>query len=124
MVAKILSGLVGLIMLSTTVNWIFDPAGAAASLGINTILDGIGRSTLIGDFTAFFAAITTFIAIGIYKEEGKWLFSAAIILGLAAVFRNGAWLIHGADYAMTPIIAEILFTIILVYSGRQLNKTG
>ena len=27
MVAKILSGLVGLIMLSTTVNWIFDPAG-------------------------------------------------------------------------------------------------
>ena len=54
MVAKILSGLVGLIMLSTTVNWIFDPAGAAASLGMNTILDGIGRSTLIGDFTAFF----------------------------------------------------------------------
>ena len=124
MVAKILSGLVGLIMLSTTVNWIFDPAGAAASLGMNTILDGIGRSTLIGDFTAFFAAIATFIAIGIYKEEGKWLFSAAIILGLAAVFRNGAWLIHGADYAMTPIIAEVLFTIILVYSGRQLNKTG
>ena len=39
MVAKILSGLVGLIMLSTTVNWIFDPAGAAASLGMNTILD-------------------------------------------------------------------------------------
>ena len=65
-----------------------------------------------------------FIAFGIYKEEGKWLFSAAIILGLAAVFRNAAWLIHGADYAMTPIIAEVLFTIILVYSGRQLNKTG
>ena len=124
MVAKILSGLVGLIMLSTTVNWIFDPAAAAASLGMNTILDGIGRSTLIGDFTAFFASITTFIAIGIYKDEGKWLFSAAIILGLAAVFRNGAWLIHGADYAMTPIIAEVLFTIILVYSARQLNKTG
>ena len=122
MVAKILSGLVGLIMLSTTVNWIFDPAGAAATLGMTTILDGIGRSTLIGDFTAFFAAITTFIAIGIYKEEGKWLFSAAIILGLATVFRNGAWLIP--DYATTPIIAEVLFTIILVYSGRQLNKTG
>ena len=57
-----------------------------------------------------------------YKEEGKWLFSAAIILGFAAVFRNGAWLIHGADYATTPIIAEVLFTIILVFSGRQLNK--
>ena len=43
MLPRILSGLVGLLMLVTAVGWITDPASAAAGLGM-PLLDGLGRT--------------------------------------------------------------------------------
>ena len=59
MLPRILTGLVGLLMAVITLGWLTDPSSAAANLGM-PLLDGLGRSTQVGDFTAFFAAVAGF----------------------------------------------------------------
>ena len=52
-VARILSLLPGLLFLSSAYTWVTNPSKASTDLGM-TYLEGIGRSTQIGDFSAFF----------------------------------------------------------------------
>ncbi len=117
MVAKILAGVAALLMALTAVSWLVDPAGAALSLGM-PLLDGIGRSTQVGDFSAFFVAVTTFCVLGIIKQQPTWLYSAAVLLGLAAVMRTFAWAVHGAAFAAAPIAVEVVSTALLLVSAR------
>ena len=57
-------------MLVTGLGWITDPASAAANLGM-PLLDDLGRSTQIGDFTAFFIAVAGFSLYGAWKESAR-----------------------------------------------------
>ena len=121
MIAKVLAGIVALLMALTAVSWLVDPAGAAQSLGM-PLLDGVGRSTQIGDFSAFFVAVTTFCVLGIIKQQPTWIYSAAILLGLAAVMRTFAWAVHGAAFATAPIGVEVVTTTLLLISARLMHK--
>ena len=123
MTARILAGLVGLLMGVTALGWLTDPASAAQGLGM-PLLDGIGRSTQIGDFSAFFIGITIFCVLGIVKQQSTWLISAAIILGLAAIMRTLAWAVHGAAFATVPITVEIVTTALLIVSAILMNKAA
>ena len=69
MIARILSGLIGLLMLYTCVGWIMDPATAAAELAM-PLLEGMGGNTQIGDFTSFFFTAGVF-ASRIMGPHGK-----------------------------------------------------
>ena len=53
MLYRIIPGLVAALLATTAISWLFDPAAAAAGLGM-PYLEGIGRSTQVGDFSAFF----------------------------------------------------------------------
>ena len=53
MIARILSGLVGALMLLNCLWWILDPVTAAASLAM-PLLVGLESNSQIGDFTSFF----------------------------------------------------------------------
>ena len=123
MAAKILAGLVALLMGITAVGWLTDPASAAEGLGM-PLLDGIGRSTQVGDFSAFFVGVTSFCVLGILRNQPIWLLSAAIILGLAAVMRTLAWLVHGADFATAPIVVEVVTTVMLVGAAYLMRRAG
>ena len=121
MVARILAGLVALLMGASAVQWLVNPAGAAEGLGM-PLLDGFGRSTQIGDFSAFFVGVTIFCVLGAIKQQVTWLYSAAIILGLAALLRTLAWAAHGADFATPAIVAEVVMTVLLIVSATLMNK--
>jgi len=121
MVARVLAGLVALLMGISAVRWLVDPAGAAEGLGMS-LLDGFGRSTQVGDISAFFVGVTIFCVLGIIKQQAIWLFSAATLLGLAAVLRTLAWAAHGADFATSAIVAEVVMTVLLVVSSIIMNK--
>ena len=123
MTARILAGLVGLLMGVTALGWLTDPASAAQGLGM-PLLDGIGRSTQIGDFSAFFIGITIFCVLGIVKQQSPWIISAAIILGLAAIMRTLAWAVHGAAFATVPITVEVVTTVLLIVSAILMNKAA
>ena len=52
-IANILSAILGLVLATLSIQWIFNPEAAADSLGM-LYLEGEGRNTQIRDFTAFF----------------------------------------------------------------------
>ena len=100
MIPRILSALVGLLMAFQTISWITNPGEAAQGLGM-ALLEGMGRSTQIGDFSSFFFSVTLFCFLGAYLKQAQWLISGTIILGSAAPFRSLAWIAHGADSQQT-----------------------
>ena len=123
MLPRILAGLVGLLLASTAVTWIVDPTAAALSLGM-PLLDGVGRSTQIGDLSSFFVGGTILCFIGAIREQGHWLQAVALLLTLTAIFRTLAWAVHGAAFTTVFIVAEIVMAAILLFSAMQMNKTS
>ena len=119
---RILSALVGLLMAVQTISWITNPGEAAQGLGM-ALLEGMGRSTQIGDFSSFFFSVTLFCFLGAFLKQAQWLISGAIILGSAALFRSLAWIAHGADFATDFIVAEVVMTILLIVSAYLFNKS-
>jgi hypothetical protein len=82
--------------------WATDPGGAAAGLGM-TLLDGVGRSSQIGDGGGLFLSMGVMILIGLVTSNRTWFFAPALVLGLIAVLRVLASLVHDAALAMDMI---------------------
>lgn len=118
--SRIGAGVIGALALLASINWIVNPAGAAASLGM-PLLEGAGRSTQLGDLTAFFTGIGILCVVGAWQRAPTLLFSAALFLGLTAVFRTLAWAVHGADFASAAIVAEIVLSGLLVLCARSIS---
>ena len=87
MIARILSGIIGLFMLYTCVGWIMDPATAAATLAM-PVFEGMGGNTQIGDYPSFFFTAGVFACIGAYSSEHAWLYASSSLFGSAAVYRS------------------------------------
>lgn len=121
MLARILAALPGLAMGVNAVGWIIRPAETAESLGM-PLLDGIGRSTQIGDFTSFFVACALLSFWAAAKLNATAAYSAALILGGAAIFRTLAWAIHGAEFATVFIIVEAVLTAMLLVSANLMKR--
>lgn len=123
MVARGLTGLIGLVMGLIAINWIVNPADAAASLAM-PLLDGAARSTQVGDFTSFFVCVAGFALYGAWRQESVWLIPSAALLLSAAVFRTLAWAMHGAAFATAAVAVEILFGGILIYAMKAFAKSA
>ena len=121
MVARIVSGIVGLFMLWTCLGWLMDPEAAAIGLAM-PLLEGMGGNTQIGDFTSFFFTAGLFACIGAYRAEYAWLYASISLLGSAAIFRSLAVVAHGSDPLTMAIIFEIIMTAILILSVYLMKK--
>ena len=121
MIARILSGIIGLFMLWTCLGWIMDPASAAAGLAM-PLLEGMGGNTQIGDFSSFFFTAGVFACIGAYRAEHAWLYASISLLGSAALFRSLAVITHGSDPLTMAITFEIVMTAILVLCVYLMKK--
>ena len=121
MIARILSGIVGLLMLWSCLGWLMDPATAAKGLAM-PLLEGMGGNTQIGDFTSFFFTAGLFACIGAYRAEHAWLYASISLLGSAAVFRSLAVLTHGSEPLTQAIIAEIVMVVFLILSVYLMKK--
>ena len=113
MIARILSGLIGALMLWNCLGWVLDPATSAKELGM-PLLEGLGGNSQIGDFTAFFFTAGLFACIGAYRAEHTWLYTTISLLGSAAVFRSYAVMAHGAEPLMEAISFEGAMSAALV----------
>ena len=119
-VLHILVLVLGAVFALTTIGWIFEPVSAAKRLEMD-LLEGLGRNTQVGDFTAFFATITVSILLGALKKRVDFIYAAAMLLGFAATFRILAGLVHDAPMLMSAIGPEIICTIILLAYARTLK---
>ena len=113
MIARILSGLIGVLMLLNCLWWILDPATAAKGLAM-PLLVGLESNSQIGDFTSFFFTAGLFACIGAYRAEHIWLYPTISLIGSAAFFRSYAVVAHGSDPLVSTIIIEIIMSAILI----------
>jgi len=113
--ARVLSFLPSLIFLSSAYTWITNPSKASNDLGMH-YLEGIGRSTQIGDFSAFFIGVSIFCLLGSIFKNVSFLFAAVIILLSAAIMRIVAWQIYSADFASMFIGVEIIASTMILIS--------
>jgi hypothetical protein len=121
MIYRIVPSLVAALLATTAVSWLFDPAAAAAGLGM-TYLDGIGRSTQVGDFSAFFVFLVIMCVMGVITQTGHYLRSASLLLLLTAIFRTTAWALYGAELATTFIVAELVMAGLLFFSASRIGQ--
>lgn len=118
---RIISGLFGLLFGISFLNWLLAPAAAAEMLGM-PLLDGVGRNTQIGDFTAFFFTLTVLIGAGLWRRQAEPLFIACLLLGSAALFRLLAALLHDATLAPVSVGVEVVASVVLLAYARCLPR--
>ena len=119
--ARLISGIIGILMLLQAFNWLLDPSSAAAGLSMS-LLQGEGGNTQIGDFTSFFFTAGIMAVIGAYRNEHLWLYTTISLLGSAAIFRIIAGTFHGTEYLTSAIIFEVVASALLLISARQIKS--
>jgi len=104
------------------VGWLVAPDRAAAALGM-PVLDGLARSTQFGDFAAFFLTLGLSILAGSAVGRPRLLYFPAALLASAAFGRVVAWAVHGAVFATTFILVEIVASLLLLVAARRAEIT-
>lgn len=99
--------------------WLAIPARAAAGLGM-PLLDGLARSTQIGDLTSFFVVAGLLMLGGSRPGHESLLSIPAMMLGVAAIARTLAWAVHGAAFATAFIAIEVAAAALLFTASRRL----
>ena len=118
---RVIATLPGLLFLSMGIRWIVAPEAVAKELGM-PLLDGMARSTQIGDLASFFVALGCMILLGVFTLQRTWFYAAAMLLGGAAVFRTLAWMMHDAALATESIAVEVVVTAILLTAAVRLTR--
>jgi len=116
---QVLIALPGILFLFLGIRWIIDPEKAANALGM-PLLDGIGRSTQVGDMTAFFLSVGFLIFGGLITAKRVWFYAPVMMLGLAACFRVVAWIVHDAALAIALIAPEIIIAALLYFASARI----
>ena len=118
---RVLVTLPAILFIVTGLRWAIDPSGAATALGM-TLLDGIGRSSQIGDVGAMFLFMGTMMLIALITAKRTWFYAPALLLSLIAVYRLLAWLVHDAALAMGMIVVELVVAVILLIAASKLSS--
>jgi hypothetical protein len=103
--------------------WIGDPGRAAAGLGM-PLLEGVARSTQIGDLSAFFLTAGSTILVGARPGLARLLYVPAGLFGAAAVARALAWALHGAAFAGRFVAIEVGVAALLLTAAFRLDREG
>lgn len=114
MALRVLGVVAALPMLANGFGWIHNPAEVAASLGM-PLLEGLGRSTQIGDFTSLFLSTAVLAIFGAARRNAPAFFAAALLMALAASGRLLATTLHDAPFAAFFISVEA--TLALIWAG-------
>jgi hypothetical protein len=99
------------------VAWLVDPARVAAGLGM-PLLDGLARSTQVGDLASFFLVAGVAMVLGTRPGRSQVLYVPAALIGGAAVTRTLAWAFQGADFAAFFIAVEVVVGLTLLAGAR------
>ena len=75
---RIAAALPGFLLLVNAVGLAVAPEGVVTSLGM-TYLDGLGRSSQVGDTGAFFACGGLFIVFGAFRARPQWIMAGAFL---------------------------------------------
>jgi hypothetical protein len=120
-VIRYLTLLPGVLFIGISLRWLTDPEAAAATIGM-PLLDGIARSSQIGDLGAFFFAAGGMLLLGVITLERAWFYGTAMLLGGATIFRLLAWIVHDAALAVPLIAVEVIVTVLALATAASSEK--
>ncbi len=106
-VLRVIVALPGILFVVTGLRWLVDPSAAAAQFGM-PLLDGVGRSSQIGDMSGFFLTLGIVILIALITSKRSWYYPAIMLLVITAIGRVLAWLVHDAALAVDMIAPEVI----------------
>ena len=121
--ARILSGLLGFVLLILGVQWVVDPQAAAEGLAL-LYFEGEGRNTLIRDFTAFFLGTSFMCFLGLLTKNYQYMVSVTIIFIIAFAANVYAGIAHGAPMLVTAAISELIFSIMAITSALLMKANS
>lgn len=121
--ARILSGLLGFVLLILGVQWVVDPQAAAEGLAL-LYFEGEGRNTLIRDFTAFFLGTSFMCFLGLLTKNYQYMVSVTIIFVIAFAANVYAGIAHGAPMIVDSAIAELIFSIMAITSALLMKANS
>ena len=122
-ILRILVSLPAILFVVTGLRWITDPAGAAGALGM-FLMEGVGRSSQIGDTGALFLTMGLMILIALVTSKRSWFYAPALMLSTIAIFRVLAWLFHDAALAPQMIVVELIVASLLLFASTRLCERG
>lgn len=121
-ILKVVLLLPGVLFVVMGVRWLVTPADMSSELGF-ILADGIGRSSQVGDFAAFFLTAGVCILMGIVSGKRYWFYPPAMLLLLAATGRVIAWALHDAAFTADMILFELLVGILLLVGSRWIQPS-
>lgn len=117
---RIATTLLGAFFVLQGLSWLVDPARTAAGLGM-PLLDGLARSTQVGDLCIFFLVAGATMLIGSRPGRARLLYVPAALIGGAAVTRTLAWALQGAAFAGFFISVEVVVGLLLLRAAVLLD---
>ena len=118
---RILSALVGLLMAVQTIGWITNPGEAAQGLGM-ALLEGMGRSTQIGDSGAFFIGVGGLLALGAIRNQSALVMSGGLLVGLVIPGRVLSATTHGGAWTPDEIAGECIVLIVALLTAATIRR--
>ena len=116
---RILAALPAIVFISFGVRWLVAPAGIAPFFGMD-LMEGLGRSTVIGDMAAAFLTMGISVLTGLITQRRTWIIVPAIFMALAALGRLLAWAFHDATLATNMIGPEILIAAYWFFATKHI----
>ena len=120
-ILKVLLVLPAVLFIVMGVRWLVDPDGIAPEFGF-LLGDGVGRSSQVGDFAAFFLTMGICILMGVVSGRRIWFYPPAMLLLLAATGRVLAWALHDATFAGGMIVFEVGIGALMLVASRWLPE--
>ena len=119
-VLRIVVLLPGVLFVVMGVRWLVGPTDMATELGF-VLADGVGRSSQVGDFAAFFLTAGICTLMGVVTAKRFWFYPPAMLLLLAAAGRVLAWALHDAVFAVEIILFEVIIGALLLAATRWIE---
>lgn len=112
--------LLGLFDLFMGFNFLFNPLGTGAGLGVSP-LGTQGMSTMRADFTAFFGVVAVCMMIGAWRRNADLLLVPMAVMGIAVTVRGLSLFLDGSYPGwQVPMVVEALHVIVLIAAWKLL----
>jgi hypothetical protein len=120
---RVIAGIIGALFLVNAAGWLVNPLSASVGLGM-PLLDGVARSTQIGDIGGLFLAIGGLAFVGAWQMNAHWIRAAGLMLAAPALMRTLAWLVQEAAFATFFIVFELVGAGILLFAAGKIDADG
>ena len=85
------------------------------------LLEGIGRSTQIGDLGSFFITLGSMTLIGVYTKKQYWFLAPAMLLLVAAFYRSMSTVFYDATFATPQILVEVVVGLFFLFVRTKIS---